>query len=616
MGLQLVASGCDATQGRARPREEAETETRSAASPARYRATQEVVNDHALEFMRAEGNKEIVGMSLALIDEDEVAWATGWGHADVDAKLRASPRTVYDVGSVTKVITVAAVLQAVEAGSLRLDAPLSELLPELHLDAGAEAEITLEDLLTHQSGLPSDWFFHSLSTDPPPFPELVQEVRGMPLAAPPRTRTLYSNLGMSLAGLALARATGHDYETQVTESLLRPAGMRTAHFVGGPEPQAVRLPSYEGPRGAGGLAGIERAAAYRHGEARTNPQFRLSPAGGMRASVLDLAAFARLVLGRGRVDGRQLLSPESVDAMLSPHNLELPLDLGHSFGYAWFLDRHEFDWLGSVASHGGRTFYHHAVLIILPEHGLAVAVAANSLGAGKAVETLAAEALLMAVYEKHGLESPGSAPPPEPDAPTKKRVRAFVRAHGGDYATSIGLSTITEKDGAPWSRSRVGHNELQLLPADDTANGSGLDAAVIESMPGAVLRFLEREERALMAIERDGRLHRAAVRLDAPANIPEAWRARAGRWEQLRQPGEVSTIREPTIEVSGGRLRLSFLGLLEEPPLPVVLVLDPIDDRTARIAGLARGQGSLIEVRGEGERERIWWSGRELGRLR
>jgi hypothetical protein len=54
--------------------------------------------------------------------------------------------------------------------------------------------------------------------------------------------------------------------------------------------------------------------------------------------------------------------------------------------------------------------------------------------------------------------------------------------------------------------------------------------------------------------------------------------------------------------------------LLEQPPLPIVMALQPIDDRHARIEGLARGQGVILEVRGEGADERLWWAGRELQR--
>ena len=591
VSLLAIAPGC--RSGHAST-EDGETRTHERAP---YVATRESITLLAEDLLRA---NTITGVSLALIDGDEVVWATGFGMADVEHKLPAGPRTVYHVGSLAKPVTVAAILQAVEAGELRLDQTLAELLPELELADHAERSITLEQLLSHQSGLPSDWFIHSLSDQAPPWTGIVEEIAGLQLAAPPGQHTIYSNLGMTLAGLALARATDTSYEQRVTETLLRPAGMRTAYFPRGPEPTPVHIPIYGGPTG---LAAIEQAASYRHGELRHDPEFRMAPAGGLRASVLDLAALARVCLNGGRVDGRQVLAPEAVDAMFAIHNEELALDLDHSFGYAWFLDHSGLDWAGRVAWHGGRTYYHHALLIMLPDQDLAVAVASNSLSAGHVIESLAVETLVWALQEKTGREPP--IPPPTIDyaPPPAPLAAAFAKAHAGDYATSIGLSELGLREGEVWSRTRAGRSRLGV---------DSEDGGTVEAMPGARVQFLEREGLHLMAIKRGDRLRPTAVRLDPPPPLSPAWRARLGRWTLVTRPGEVSTVREPELRLLDGRLRLEFLGLLESPPVFVAMVLDPIDDTHARIQGIGRGQGVIVEIRGEGAEQRLWWAGREF----
>ncbi len=289
----------------------------------RYVETRELVTHLAENLLVAH---EVTGVSLALVDGDEVVWATGFGYAN-----------------------------AVERGELSLDQTLAQLLPELELADGAEQKITLEQLISHQSGLPSDWFIHDLSEFPPPWTAIVAEIQGLALAQPPGEQTLYSNLGMTLAGAALERAAGRPCEDVVTKTLLRPAGMRTAYFPGGPEPVPVLLPIADGPRG---LEAVEQAAAYRQHELRHDPAFRMNPAGGLRASVLDLAAFASLILREGEVGTRPLLAPESVAAMLTAHNDALEIDLDHQNGYGWFLDHRKLGWVGRVAWHGGRTYYH------------------------------------------------------------------------------------------------------------------------------------------------------------------------------------------------------------------------------------------------------------------
>jgi CubicO group peptidase (beta-lactamase class C family) len=565
----------------------------------RYVETRETISRLADDLIRV---NDITGLSLALVDGDAIVWAAGFGMADVDLELAAGPRTVYEVGSIAKAITVAAVLQAVERGGLDLDATLAELLPELDLAGDAEQHITLEQLLTHQSGLPSDWFVHSLSQAPPPWIDIVGELEGLELAAPPGTLTLYSNLGLTLAGAALERASGRPYAQVVSEELLRPAGMRTAYFVGGPEPEPVLLPIAGGARG---LAAIEQAAAYRHRKLRSAPEFRMAPAGGLHASVLDLAAFASVVLGEGSVRGRRLLAPESVEAMLTAHNEDLSLDLDQRFGYAWFLDHPRLGWAGRVAWHPGRTYYHHAQLIVLPDHGLAVAVASNSLTAGSVVDTLAVETLISALQEKHELDAPSPTPAVEHAVADAALVEAFLQRHAGDYATSVALSRVDLLDGEVWSQAGANRSRLTL---------DHEDGGTVEALAGSRLRFLDVEGLHMMVLERDGVRRRSAVRLADPEPIPPAWKARVGSWKLIERPGEVSTIREPSLRIIDGRLRLECLGLLEHPPLPLVMVLRPLDDRRARIEGLSRGQGTIVEIRGEGEDERLWWLGRELRR--
>jgi CubicO group peptidase (beta-lactamase class C family) len=567
----------------------------------RYVETRELIIPLAKELLQT---NQVTGVSLALVDEGEVVWATGFGFADAELKLPAGPRTIYHMGSLAKPVTAAAIMQAVERDQLDLEQPLAELLPELDLAGDAEHQITLEQLLTHQSGIPSDWFIHDLSESPPPWTEIVDEIQGLELAQPPGAQTLYSNLGMTLAGAALERAAQQPYEQLVTEALLRPVGMRTAYFPGGPEPEPVLLPIADGPRG---LAAVEHAASYRENKLRLDPLFRMNPAGGLRASVLDLAAFAIMVLAEGRVGNVEVLAPESVAAMLSAHNDALSIDLDHRFGYAWFLDHRQLDWLGRVAWHGGRTYYHHSRLIVLPDHGLAVAVASNSLTAGGVVDALAVETLYAALYEKHGIEPPIPPPQIEHHAAADDLLEAFTRTHAGEYATSTGLSIIGVEDGELWSRTNLGSSRLTL---DGDLGGT------IESLPGARVEFLDEADRHLIAIERDGVRRATGVRLDPPTPIPPAWEARTGRWTLLERPDEVSTVAEPALRIINGRLRFEYTGLLEHPLLPVVWVLEPLDDRRARIAGIGRGQGTIIEIRGEGDDERLWWAGREFQRQR
>lgn len=589
LALACLALACSS------PREDIERAL--APSSARYGETRDNVDTLARELMKAH---EVTGISLALVDRGEIVWATGWGWADVDKKLRAGPRTIYAVASLTKPITAAAVMQAVEAGELSLDDTLAELLPELDLAGEIESSITLGQLLAHRSGLPSDWFVHELSRDPPPWPAIVEELAGVEPAAPPDHHTLYSNLGYALAGLALAREREAAYETLVVESLLRPAGMRTASFLDGPPPEPVLLPLHDA------ADSLEFAASYVRSTVRIDPHFRLAPAGGLRASVVDLASFAALLMREGRgSSGEQVLAPATVDRILHPVE-PLPLDLDSRFGFGWFHDHGDLDDLGRVVWHAGRTQYQHSRLVMLPDHDLAVALASNSLTSSKALDQLAVETLRSALLEARDVDRPAQ-PSLRELAVDESWLDTFLIRHGGSYVGGFGLTTLELHEGAACLRARFGDVQLELL---------GPDGARTPGSAAQELGFVRVEGLELLVGERNDRTRRLAVKLPDAVPPPAVWTTRLGAWTLLERPGEVPSVRELELSLVDGQLVMQLLNLLESPPLPIVEVLLPLDDRRARIAGLARGQGTVVEVRGEGSDERLWWLGREFRRGR
>src|SRR6266851_6280403 len=102
--------------------------------------------------------KGLPGLSLAVIHDQDLVWARGFGWADVERKAPATAETLYRVASITKAFTATAVLQLRDAGKLRLDDRVSDVLPwfkpaTAHHDA---PPITVEHLITHTAGLPRE----------------------------------------------------------------------------------------------------------------------------------------------------------------------------------------------------------------------------------------------------------------------------------------------------------------------------------------------------------------------------------------------------------------------------------------------------------------------------
>jgi len=98
-------------------------------------------------------DKAIPALSIAIVDDQQIVWAQGFGMADAKAGVPATAETVYRIGSVSKLFTDIAIMQLVECGELNLDAPITDYLPDIRPHNPFGAPITLRELMSHRSGL-------------------------------------------------------------------------------------------------------------------------------------------------------------------------------------------------------------------------------------------------------------------------------------------------------------------------------------------------------------------------------------------------------------------------------------------------------------------------------
>src|SRR5947207_4545972 len=98
------------------------------------------------------------GVAVGVVHDQDVVWARGFGYADVDRRTPIKPDTIFRMASHTKMFTAAAILQLRDAAKLRLDDPVSKYLPWFRIKPAADDDppITVENLLTHGSGLPRE----------------------------------------------------------------------------------------------------------------------------------------------------------------------------------------------------------------------------------------------------------------------------------------------------------------------------------------------------------------------------------------------------------------------------------------------------------------------------
>jgi len=349
------------------------------------------------------------GASVAVAHDGVLILERGYG---VKRRLVGGPvdaDTLFRIGSITKQLTAAAVLQQVELGTVVLDDPVMTYVPELELAGQWPADrITVHHLLTHSSGYPDLPFDPVGRTDDSALAEWAAHQSEVALHAPPGVFWNYSNPNFNLAGLVAERASGQPYRQYMAEHVFAPAGMTRTTF----DPAAVMADgnfSYGHLTSPGGFETIYAPDDY------DNAVF--APAGYAFSTAGDLVRWALTLLD----DGGAVLAPDSARQMQTPQR-DLELIPGYSYGYGIFIEP-----LGdlSVRQHGGSIWGWGAYLIWEPEHRFAVAVLANTFA------SLPGAAYCIADY----LLSPGSTlhPPDTTDPATWYRFEGIW-----DFTTSTG----------------------------------------------------------------------------------------------------------------------------------------------------------------------------------
>lgn len=154
--------------------------------------------------------QDVEGLSIAIVDDQQIIWSQGFGYADKAKQINATPETVYRVGSISKLFTDTLVMQLAEQGKLDIDQPLKTYLPDFAIKTRfPDAEpITPRNIMTHHSGLPGDMGNGMWTKNPQPFRHLTSLLKDKYVAYPPNNIWSYSNLGITLLGTMLEKLTG------------------------------------------------------------------------------------------------------------------------------------------------------------------------------------------------------------------------------------------------------------------------------------------------------------------------------------------------------------------------------------------------------------------------
>lgn len=257
------------------------------------------------------GRAEVAGIGFAAFTRDRDVVVGGAGIADLARQSTVTAETLFEAASVAKLLVATCVMQLVEEGKLDLDADASNYVGFSLRHPRSAIPITLRMLLAHRAairdrqdeiGAPRTG--NALATFLRHYMvENAQPRAAAFLDAAPGTSTAYSNVGASLAALAIERIAGETFAEVSARRVLEPLRMRDARWV-------APLQS---------SASAARPYAHRDGGfiALPSPSHALYPAVDLHASARDLARFGRAMLRGGELEGVRILTPASVHTMMS-----------------------------------------------------------------------------------------------------------------------------------------------------------------------------------------------------------------------------------------------------------------------------------------------------------
>lgn len=481
--------------------------------------------------------KELPALSIALVDDQRVVWARGFGLSKPALRVAATADMPARVGSVSKLFTDLAVMQLVEAGKLDLDAPVNGVLPEFAPRNPYDAPITLRQLMCHRSGLVREPpVGHYFDPAPPSVIEVVKSLNNTALVHEPGTRTKYSNAGVAVVGAVVERLRGEPFAESIRRTLLAPMAMARTSFEPGPalsrEMALGAMWTYDG-------------------QPIANPTFLLGtgPAGNLVSTAADLGGFLSILFVDGRTPGGAILEPESLRAMLAPQ-LGKPGE-APGFGLGFALST-----LGTERriGHGGAVYGFATEVAALPDAKLGAVVIATRDCANGVAKRIADSALLLLLAARQGKALPAL----ETSKPVPSELAQGLE---GTYVGEDKTIEIVARNGkwflTPFSGQRV---EVRML-----GDGLVIDDVLVH---GPKLVALGNR------IELSGKTYEKKT-LDKPEPAPERWAGLIGEygWDHdvlyiLEKGGRLHALIEwffdyPLIEDGRDRFRFPGFGLYE-----------------------------------------------------
>ncbi|MDQ3173310.1 MAG: serine hydrolase, partial [Acidobacteriota bacterium] len=508
---------------------------------------------------------EVPGLAIAIIKDDRIVLAKGYGIRKLGDPAPVNERTLFAIGSSSKAFTAASVAMLVDEGKLKWDDPVTKYLPGLELyDPYVTRELKVSDLLSHRSGLERGdflWYGSEYDRD-----EILRRTRYLKPTWSLRSTFGYQNLMFLAAGQLVARVNGKSWDEFIRQRIFMPLGMTASNT------------SIKDLKNSDNVASPHAKVEDKVEVIPWRNIDNIAPAGSINSNVVDMAQWVRLQLGQGEYQKQRLLSSGTAKEMQTSQTViraEPPFSLLYpeahflNYGLGWFLH----DYRGrKVVEHGGAIDGMRAQVAMLPEERLGLVILTNMHG------TTLPLALMNRIFDAYL-----AAPQRDWSADMLKTIKAFEeqgkaaqkkaeadRVKDTRHSLAVGEYAGTYKNDL-YGEVKVTHENGKLGVRFGPAFNSGLEHWHYDTFRAKFVAAGVSYAFLTFALNAQGKIETLTLNLPGVADYPfkrEAEKATtaavslseedlkkfAGKYELKTPPVEVS------VEIVGGKLKAVVPG--------------------------------------------------------
>jgi len=345
---------------------DAPTDTPVAAStpttqPARESSNLDINIEESIDSLFSEYIEKyrLTGLAVGIVLHNEIVYAKGFGVRNSETQEPVTSESLFHMASVSKPFVATGIMQLIELGAVGLDEPVATYLPYFKLDDDRYIQITIQQILSHVSGMPDvmDYHWDQPEYDDQALERYVRSLADQKMLFPPGDEFSYSNMAFEVLGDVIAKVSGQSFEEYMGENILTPLEMDNSTFLKKEVPPELETsPHY--------ISGsISEVYPYHRAHA---------PSSTLHSNVLEMSNWAIANMNRGTFNDKQILKESSYDLLWKPYK---QLSEDRSIGLSWFIGTpmDQYRIFHSGADVGFRTSF-----VMLPEESIAVTILANN----------------------------------------------------------------------------------------------------------------------------------------------------------------------------------------------------------------------------------------------